>query len=110
MFYFNSTLNFGIPPVLAFQLEVYSKVDRILTGLTAQQKGTTAQWSSNKTSLCQTRFLLLLWTNFTLFIHVIVGISDEVKVVQCCSKNRTRYPEISQNKAYKASGLKNGYR
>ena len=51
MFYLNSTLNFGIPPVFVFQLEVYYKVDRLLTGLTAQQKGTTARWYSNKTSL-----------------------------------------------------------
>ena len=51
MFYLNSTLNFGIPPVLVFQLEVYYKVDRLLTGLIAQQKGTTAQWYTNKTSL-----------------------------------------------------------
>ena len=51
MFYLNSTLKFGIPPVLVFQLEVYYKVDRLLTGLTAQQKGTTARWYSNKTSL-----------------------------------------------------------
>ena len=42
MFYLNSTLNFGILPVLVFQMEVYYKVDRLLTGLTAQQKGTTA--------------------------------------------------------------------
>ena len=48
MFYLNSTLNFA---VLVFQLEVYYKVDRLLTGLTAQQKGTTAQWYTNKTSL-----------------------------------------------------------
>ena len=27
------------------------EVDRLLTGLTAQQKGTTARWYSNKTSL-----------------------------------------------------------
>ena len=40
-----------MPPVLVFQLEVYYKVDRLLTGLTDQQKGTTAQWYSNKTSL-----------------------------------------------------------
>ena len=53
MFYLNTTLNFGIPPVLAFQLEVYYKVDRLLIGLTAQQKGTTAEWYSNKTSLSQ---------------------------------------------------------
>merc|ERR1711973_365331 len=51
MFYLNSTLNFGIPPVLVFQLEVYYKVDRLLTGLIAQPKGTTARWYSNKTSL-----------------------------------------------------------
>ena len=37
--------------VLVFQLEVYNMVDRLLTGLTAQQKGTTTQWYSNKTSL-----------------------------------------------------------
>ena len=43
MFYLNSTFNFGIPPVLLFQLEVNYKVDRLLTGLTAQQKGTPAQ-------------------------------------------------------------------
>ena len=50
MFYLNSTLNFGIPTALVFQLDVYYKVDRLLTGLTAQQKGTTARWNSNKTS------------------------------------------------------------
>ena len=51
MFYLNSTLNFGIPPVFVFQLEVCYKVDRLLTGITVQQKGTTAWWYSNKTSL-----------------------------------------------------------
>ena len=51
MFYLNSTLNFGILPVLVFQSEVYYKVDKLLAGLTAQQKGTTARWYSNKTSL-----------------------------------------------------------
>ena len=51
MFYLNSTLNFVILSVLVFQLEVYYRVDRLLTGLTAQQKGTTAQWYINKTSL-----------------------------------------------------------
>ena len=51
MFYLIFTSNFGIPPVLVFQLEVYYKVDKLLTGLTAQQKGTTARWYSNKTSL-----------------------------------------------------------
>ena len=51
MFYLNSTLNFEIPPLLVYQLEIYYKVDRLLTGLTAQQKGTTARWYSNKTSL-----------------------------------------------------------
>ena len=51
LFYLNSTLNFGIPIVLVFQLEVYYKVDRLLTGLTAQHKGTTARWHSNETFL-----------------------------------------------------------
>ena len=55
MFYMNSTLNFGIPPILVFQSEVYYMVDRLLTGLTAQLKGTTAQWYSNKTSLLYMR-------------------------------------------------------
>ena len=31
--------------------ELDNKVERLLTGLTAHQKGTTAQWYSNKTSL-----------------------------------------------------------
>ena len=57
MFYLNSTLNFGIPPVLVFQLEVYYKVDRFLTGLTAYHKGTTARWYSNKTSLCPNSYV-----------------------------------------------------
>ena len=51
MFYLNSTLNVGIPTVLVLQLEVYYKVDRLLTGQAAQPKGTTARWYSNKTSL-----------------------------------------------------------
>ena len=51
VFYLNSTLNFGILPVLVFQLEVCYKLDILLTGITAQPKGTTARWYSNKTSL-----------------------------------------------------------
>ena len=51
MFYLNSVLNFGIPSVMVFQLEVYCEVERLINGLTAQQKGTTARWYSNKTSL-----------------------------------------------------------
>ena len=51
VFYLNSTLNFGILPELVFQLEVCYELDRLLTGITAQQKGTTARWYSNKTSL-----------------------------------------------------------
>ena len=38
MFYLNSTLNFGVPPALVFQLEVYYTVDRLLTGLTAKNE------------------------------------------------------------------------
>ena len=64
MFYLNSTLNFGIPPVLVFQLEVYYKVDRLLTGLTTQQKGTTiARWYSNKTTLFVTKLRIKLFKN-----------------------------------------------
>ena len=55
MFYLNSTLNIGILPVLIFQLKVYYKVDRLLTGLTAQQKGTTTLWYSNKRSQEQSK-------------------------------------------------------
>ena len=50
-FYYCSTLNFGIPTAFVFQLEVYYKLDRLQTGLTAQKIGTTARWYSNKTSL-----------------------------------------------------------
>ena len=39
-----------MPSVLVFQLEVYYKI-RLLTGITAQQKGTPARWYSNKTFL-----------------------------------------------------------
>ena len=42
-------------PALVFQLEVYYKLDRLPTGLTAQQNGTTAQWYSNRTSLFCTK-------------------------------------------------------
>ena len=45
---------------MVFQLEVYDKVDRLLSGLIAPQKGTTARWYSNKTSL--TTFLNV-WIN-----------------------------------------------
>ena len=66
MFYLNSALNFGIPTILVFLLYYY-KVDRLVTGLTDQQKGTTARWYSNKTSLVFVKkFLqncvLITWT------------------------------------------------
>ena len=44
-FKFWNTASIGIP------VEVYYEVDRLLNGITAQQKGTTARWYSNKTSL-----------------------------------------------------------
>ena len=71
MFYLNFTLNFGIPPVLVFQLEVYYKVDRLLIGLTAQQKGTTDRWYSNKTS-------------HLVFTCIVGRLLPEKKLVQCC--------------------------
>ena len=42
LFYYWTTLNSEILPALHFQLEVYYKVDRQLTDVTAQQIGTTA--------------------------------------------------------------------
>ena len=41
-YFYYSTLNFEIVAALVFQLEVYYKVDKLLTGLTAQQTVTTA--------------------------------------------------------------------
>ena len=60
VFYLNSTLNFGIPPVLEFQLKVFYKADGLLTDLIAQEKGTIARWYSNKTSLQEKRLLTSL--------------------------------------------------
>ena len=51
-FYYYSTLNFEITAALVFQLEVYYKVDKLLTGLNDQQSVTTARRDSNKTTLC----------------------------------------------------------
>ena len=48
---FEFNLKFWNTAILIFQLEVYYKVDRLRTGLTAQQKGTITRWYSNKTSL-----------------------------------------------------------
>ena len=42
-FHFWTNLNFEIPTAQVFQLEVYHKVERLQTGLTAQQIGTSAQ-------------------------------------------------------------------
>ena len=56
MIYLNTTISFEVLPVLVFQLEIYCKVDRLLTGLTAQQKGTAAGW-----------FFYLLLANSLLF-------------------------------------------
>ena len=73
-FYLNSTLNFGIPPVVVFQLEVYYKVDRLLTGPTAQQKGKAARWYSNKTSLLYICVLSLIFMNvFSEMFYVITN-------------------------------------
>ena len=47
---------------MVFQLEDYYKVDRLLTGLIAQHKGTTARWFSNKTSL-STNVLCVVFAN-----------------------------------------------
>ena len=53
MFSLYSTLNFGIPPVLVIQLEVYDNTKGRQTSNWSNwsTKGTTARWYSNKTSL-----------------------------------------------------------
>ena len=53
-FYYWNILNFLIMPVLVLvsQLEVYYKLDRFLSVLTAQQIVTDARWDTNKTTLC----------------------------------------------------------
>ena len=61
MFYLNSALNFGIPPVLIFQLEVYYKVDRLLTDLTAQQKEQLLDGIQIKHLYLNQRILLKVW-------------------------------------------------
>ena len=57
-FYLYSTLNFEIPAALVFQL------NRLLTGLTTQQIGTTAQMYSNKTPLTKRNGLTNQFSNF----------------------------------------------
>ena len=81
MFYLNSTLNFGIPPVLVFQSEVYQEVDRLLTGLTAQQNGTTARWYSNKTSLHQ-----MLNIDISCRCTILILLKDFKVIFKCKSK------------------------
>ena len=66
-FYYCTTLNFWIPPV--FQKEAYYKVDRLLTGLTAQQIGTPARWYSNKTPLL--KLLSTFYCHYYLLCRVI---------------------------------------
>ena len=80
MFYLNSTLNFGI--VLVFQLEVSYKVDRLLTGLTAQQKGTNAQWYTNKTSL-PAKFKKIHYLLFTLTPCMFVLLKHWLRLRRC---------------------------
>ena len=90
MFYLNSTLNFGIPPVLVFQLEVYYKVGRLLTDLTAQQKGITARWYSNKTSLLLKVLCMFLSAHF-------VGWRSKVnKIFKLCHKIIMRWDFLNR--------------
>ena len=50
VFYYWNTLDYLITPVFGSHSEVYYKVDRLLTNLTAQQSSSTARWDSNKTT------------------------------------------------------------
>ena len=98
VFYLNSTSNFGIPPVLVFQLEVYCKVDRILTGVTAQQKGTTAWWYSNKTSLIIKFFILKIFlSELLLWWPIQIEIDKCLHVIKwsCCKKHNKILSELS---------------
>ena len=79
MFYLNSTINFGISPELVFQLEVYYKVDRYLTSLTAQQNGTTSRWYSNKTSLVSIVQSNNQTSKFYSILSTIVHLNDDYK-------------------------------
>ena len=81
MFYLNSTLNFEMRPVLIFQLEVHCKVDKLLTGLSAKKKGTTAQWNSNKTSLVWAPYYL---SAYNLPFKNIMMQKNEIKATFLC--------------------------
>ena len=101
MCYLNSTLNFGILPALVFKLEVYYKVDRLLTCLTAQPKGTIAQWYSNKTSLILKAEYYL---NFEYFVQILVRLLLAV----CCypkTKSSLDCIYISQNSEFDITRL-----
>ena len=56
MFYLSSTLNFGIPlvqyAVLVFQLEVFSKVDRLITGQQFNKKEELLDGIQINSSMC----------------------------------------------------------
>ena len=54
-----NTSNFLITPVFVSKSEVHTKVDRLLTDLTAQQSSTIAWWDSNKMPLVFTTLLEL---------------------------------------------------
>jgi len=56
-FYHWNTLNFSIMPIFVSQSEVYYKVDRLLTDLTAQQR------NSNKTTLYMRKRSGIDWHN-----------------------------------------------
>ena len=89
MFYLNSILNFGIAPVLVFQLEVCYQENRLLTGLTAQQKGITSRWYSNKTYLvlfyCASKMVALCKK-----FRNLKTISDLIYLVFCLKKSKEK--------------------
>ena len=60
---------------MVFQLEVYYKGDRLLTGLTAQPKGTTDRWYSNKTSL---RFKVMYKINILASPPLIIVVGEKL--------------------------------
>ena len=68
---------------MVFQLEVYYEVDRLLNGLTAQQKATTARWHSNKTSLIMLKTLLFVVVLVTQMVRDVLFENNQAVVPFC---------------------------
>ena len=70
-----------MPLVLVFRSEVYYKVDRLLCGLTTQQKGTSARWYSNKTSLLRDVVLSISIPTKMLIKYFTLSLTRNISVI-----------------------------